>query len=192
MRGPLEITLLRTFVMLVEEQGIPGFARRLTLTQPAISLKLGRLEEAAGQQIFERDRRHLRLTRHGEMLLPYARLMLKLHDDARARLSAEDIAGRVTLGCPDLYAAFLLPQTLARFRASYPGVEVTVRCALSAQLAEEISNGRIDIALATRMPNVHPNVGSITLLRHEPLVWLRPPSRRALHGGHPPPAMLPE
>lgn len=192
MRRPLEIALLRTFVMLVEERGITRVARRQNLTQPAVSLQLARLEEAAGQRIFERDRRDLRLTRHGEMLLPYARLMLKLHDDARARLSAEDIAGRVTLGCPDLYAAFLLPQTLARFRASYPGVEVTVRCALSAQLAEEISHGRLDVALATRMPNVHPNVGSITLLRHEPLVWLGSATGSAFKDDTIPLAMLPD
>jgi len=98
----------------------------------------------------------------------------------------------VTLGCPDLYAAFLLPQTLARFRASYPGVEVTVRCALSAQLSEEISEGRIDIALATRMPNVHPNVGSITLLRHEPLVWLGSETGGVFRDRTLPLAMLPE
>ncbi|MES2197935.1 MAG: LysR substrate-binding domain-containing protein [Pseudomonadota bacterium] len=192
MRGPLEITLLRTFVMLVEEQSITRVARRLNRTQPAISLQVIRLEDAAGQAIFESDRRHLRLTRHGEMLLPYARLLLKLHDDARARLSAEDIAGRVALGCPDLYAAFLLPQTLARFRASYPGIEVTVRCALSAQLAEEISNGRIDVALATRMPHVHPNVGSVTLLRREPLVWLGSATGSAYKDATVPLAMLPE
>jgi DNA-binding transcriptional LysR family regulator len=192
MRRPLEITLLRTFVMLVEERSVTRVARRLNLTQPGVSLQLSRLEEAAGKAIFERDHRHLRLTRHGEMLLPYARMMLKLHDDARARLAAEDIAGRVALGCPDLYAAFLLPQTLARFRASYPGIEVTVRCALSAQLAEEISNGRLDIALATRMPHVRPDVGSITLLRHEPLVWLGAESGGAHRERTIPLAMLPE
>lgn len=178
--------------MLVEELSVTRVARRLNRTQPAISLQLNRLEEAAGQQIFERDLRHPRLTRHGEMLLPYARLMLKLHDDARARLSAEEIAGRVTLGCPDLYAAFLLPQTLARFRASYPNIEVTVRCALSAQLAEEISKGQIDIALATRMPNVHPKVRSVTLLRCEPLVWLGAATGRAFEAATLPLAMLPE
>jgi len=191
-RRPLEISLLRTFVMLVEEQSVTRVARRLSRTQPAISLQVNRLEEAAGQPIFDRNLRHLKLTRHGEMLLPYARLMLKLHDDARARLSAEDIAGRVTLGCPDLYAAFLLPQTLARFRASYPGVEVTVRCALSAQLADEISHGRIDIALATRMPNIHPSVDSVTLLRTEPLVWLGAATGSAFKDHTLPLAMLPE
>lgn len=126
------------------------------------------------------------------MLLPYARQMLKMHDDARSRLSSEEIAGRVTLGCPDLYAALLLPGTLARFRESYPGVEVTVRCALSAQLSEEISSGRIDVALATRMPNVHPNVASVTLLRQEPLVWLGAKSGMAFREKTLPLALLPE
>ncbi len=185
MRGPLEITLLRTFVMLVEEQSITRVARRLNRTQPAISLQVIRLEDAAGQAIFESDRRHLRLTRHGEMLLPYARLLLKLHDDARARLSAEDIAGRVALGCPDLYAAFLLPQTLARFRGAYVVRRERVE-------AEEISNGRIDVALATRMPHVHPNVGSVTLLRREPLVWLGSATGSAYKDATVPLAMLPE
>jgi DNA-binding transcriptional LysR family regulator len=192
MRRPLEITLLRTFVMLVEEQSVTRVARRLNRTQPAISLQLRRLKDAAGHPVFESDLRHLRLTPHGEMLLPYARQMLKMHDEACSRLSAEEIAGRVTLGCPDLYAAFLLPQTLASFRATYPGVEVTVRCALSAQLSEEISAGRIDVALATRMPNVHPNVGSIALLRNEPLVWLGAKTGNAFQDKTLPLAMLPE
>jgi DNA-binding transcriptional LysR family regulator len=188
----LEINLLRTFVMLIEEQSVTRVARRLNRTQPAISLQLGRLSDAVGHPLFERDLRHLRLTRHGEMLLPYARQMLKMHDDARSRLSSEEIAGRVTLGCPDLYAAFLLPATLASFKKSYPGIEVTVRCALSAQLAEEISTGRIDVALATRMPTVHPQVASIKLLRTEPLVWLGAQSGSVFQEKTLPLAMLPE
>jgi DNA-binding transcriptional LysR family regulator len=188
----LEINLMRTFVMLVEEQSVTKVARRLNRTQPAISLQIGRLNEAVGRPLFEYDLRHPRLTRHGEMLLPYARQLLKMHDDAYSRLSSEEIAGRVTLGCPDLYAAFLLPETLATFRAAYPGIEVTVRCALSAQLAEEISAGRIDVALATKMPNVHPVVSSIKLLRSEQLVWLGSKSGTAFRERVLPLALLPE
>jgi len=192
MGRPLEINLLRTFVMLVEEQSVTRVARRLNRTQPAISLQLGRLSDAVGRPLFERDLRHPRLTRHGEMLLPYARQMLKMHDDAYSRLSSEDIAGRVTLGCPDLYAAFLLPETLASFRAAYPGIEVTVRCALSAQLSEEISAGRIDVALATRMPHVRPQSTNITVLRKEPLVWLGAISGTVFNEETLPLALLPE
>ncbi len=192
MSRPLEIALLRTFVLLVEERSVTRVARRLNRTQPAISLQVRRLEDAAGFPLFEPDLRHLQLSRHGEMLLPHARTMLRLDEEARLRLAAEDIAGRVTLGCPDLYAAFLLPKTLASFRASYPGVEVTVRCALSRQLAEDMSDGLIDIAIATQMPGVAPRVGAGTILRPEPLVWLGAENGSAHKETPIPLAMLPD
>jgi DNA-binding transcriptional LysR family regulator len=67
-----------------------------------------------------------------------------------------------------------------------------VRCALSARLAEEISEGQIDVALATRMPTVHPNVESIVQLRHEPLVWLGAEAGEAHLESTVPLGMLPE
>jgi len=188
----LEIGLLRTFVMLLEEQSVTRVARRLNRTQPAVSLQLRRLEDAAGQPLFEPDRRRLRLTRHGERLLPYALSMLKMHDEACSRLACEEVAGRVTLGCPDLYAAFLLPRTLASFQNSYPGVEVTVRCALSEPLSHDMSNGLVDVALATSMPGVRPTLGSSRVLRKEALVWLGAEGGKAFTHSPLPLAMLPE
>lgn len=192
MSRPLEIALLRTFVLLVEEKSVTRVARRLNRTQPAVSLQIRRLEAAAGFPLFEPDLRHLKLSRHGEMLLPHARTMLRLDEEARLRLSADDVAGRVTLGCPDLYAAFLLPETLARFRDTYPGVEVTVRCALSRQLAQDMTEGLLDIAIATRMPGVSPRVGTGTLLRPEPLIWLGAEGGSAHLADPIPLAMLPD
>lgn len=187
----LEIALLRTFVMLVDDRSITRVARRLHRTQPAISLQVRRLELATGRPVFRPDRRRLRLTAEGEALLPYARNILQLHDDAR-RCMADQVAGRVKLGCPDLYAAFLLPRTLARFRASFPGVDVQVRCALSRTLAEEISRGELDVALATRMPDVHPRIERIDAVRREPLVWLGAEAGSAWEMRQLPLGMLPE
>jgi len=168
----LDLALLRTFVLVVDQRSITRVARQLGRTQPAISLQLRRLESAVGHPLFERDLRHLTLSRRGEELLRYARELLALHDQAQAHLAAEELSGRVVLGCPDLYAAFLLPTTLATFRRSYPQVEVSVRCALSAVLAEEISDGKVDLALATSMPSVSPRSATTIALRLEPLVWI--------------------
>lgn len=168
----LDIPLLRTFVSLIEERSVTRVARRIGRTQPAVSLQIRRLEAAAGRPLFERDLRRLRLTRHGETLLVYARTILRTHDEAQIQLKGEELSGRVALGCPDLYAAFLLPQTLARFKSAYPNVEVTVRCALSRALANDMSEGKVDLALATEMPDVNPLVDERILLRAEPLVWL--------------------
>ena len=111
----LEISLLRTFVAVNEPGSITLAGRQVGRTQPAITHQIHRLEKALGKSLFEGDRRHLNLTREGEMLLSYARTLLSLNDEIRARFHAPDIAGHVRLGVPDLYAAFLLPAVLSSF-----------------------------------------------------------------------------
>lgn len=192
MARSLEISLLRTFVLLVEERSVTRVARLLFRTQPAISLQIRRLEDAAGQPLFESDLRRLRLTPQGETLLPYARAVLKMHDEAQLKLSSDEIDGRVTLGCPDLYAAYLLPETLASFRRAYPRVEVSVRCSLSRQIAADMDAGLVDVAVATRMPGVGPKTAETMLLRSEPLVWLGAENGDAHRRSPIPLAMLPE
>jgi DNA-binding transcriptional LysR family regulator len=191
MRRPLDVPLLRTFLLLLEEGSVTRAAHRLGRTQPAVSLQIRRLEDAAGRKLFEPDLRRLRLTRHGDALRPYAERIVRLHDEAQLSIGADEIAGRVVLGCPDLYAS-MLPATLASFRVTYPLVEVTVRCALTMVLAKELSAGQLDLALATRMPNVTPRVGATTALRREPLVWMGALRGRAHLEPVLPIAMLPE
>lgn len=192
MARPLEISLLRTFVLLVEERSVTRVARLLFRTQPAVSLQIKRLEDAAGRPLFESDLRHLRLTPQGETLLPYARAVLRMHDEAQMKLSSEEIDGRVTLGCPDLYAAYLLPDTLASFRRAYPRVEVSVRCSLSRQIAADMDAGLVDVAIATRMPGVTPKTADATRLRSERLVWLGAVDGDAYRRSPVPLAMLPD
>ncbi len=168
----LDLSLLRTFVLLVEEGSVTRVAQRLNRSQPAISLQLNRLEQLVGRKIFETNLRQPKLTPHGETLLSYALKLLDLDNEARAHLRSDEVSGRVVLGCPDLYAAFLLPRTLARFQAAYPNVEVTVHCALSRKVAEAMANDVIDVAIVTHMPDVRPHLTDVTLLRREKLVWL--------------------
>lgn len=191
--GPLlEVALLRTFVLLAETGSVTAVARRVGRTQPAISQQLRRLEEAAGRPLFEGDLRHPALTMHGLLLLDRARQILHLHDRAQAELRASEMVGRVRLGCPDLYAAFMLPPTLRGFRLSHPAVEVTVHCSLTRVLVAELSAGRLDLALTTGMPGVEPSTGVGTLLRRERLVWIGRPEGMAGRRRPLPLAMLPD
>ncbi|SCW66739.1 LysR substrate-binding domain-containing protein [Ancylobacter rudongensis] len=188
----LEIVLLRTFVLMVEERSVTRVAEKLGRTQPAISLQIRRLEDAARRPLFESSLRQLRLTPYGEMLLPYARAVLRMHDEAQAKLASDEIEGRVTLACPDLYAAFLLPATLASFRAAYPRVEVSVRCNLTRQIAADMDSGLVDVAIVTRMPGVLPKSAHATHLREEALVWLGAEGGDAHRREPIPLALLPE
>ncbi|MCJ2131408.1 LysR substrate-binding domain-containing protein [Methylobacterium sp. E-045] len=164
----LEIPLLRTFVAVVETGSITLAGKQVGRTQPAITHQMHRLEKALTKPLFEGDRRHLTLTREGEMLLSYARTLLGLNDEIRERFEAPDVTGHVRLGVPDLYAAYLLPVVLAGFSRAYPQIEIELRCSRSVNLYAALQREEIDIALMTRQPEF----GGGAIVREEPLVWV--------------------
>lgn len=183
----LEIPLLRTFVAVVETGSITLAGKQVGRTQPAITHQIQRLERSFGKPLFQSDRRHLTLTREGEMLLGYARTLLGLNDEIRGRFEAPDIAGHVRLGVPDLYAAFLLPSVLSGFSRAYPQVEIELRCSRSVNLHAALQHEEIDIALMTRQPEF----GKGFVVREEPLVWVAAREYAVAAEGALPLALLP-
>jgi hypothetical protein len=75
----LEFSLLRTFLAIVRYGSMGRAASAVCRTQPAVSQQMFRLEKIIGQKIFSRTRGGVRLTRHGEMLVPYANRALELN-----------------------------------------------------------------------------------------------------------------
>ncbi|HEY4970282.1 MAG TPA: LysR family transcriptional regulator, partial [Steroidobacteraceae bacterium] len=134
MNQDLDIALLRTFVAIVDTGGLTSAGRKVGRTQPAITHQISRLEDLTGRTLFEDNRRKLSLTHDGEVLLEFARAMLRINDEARGRFSTPDIAGHVTLGTPDLYAPYILPEVLESFSRSHPNVEIQLRCTRSIHL----------------------------------------------------------
>src|ERR687898_823596 len=96
----LDLLLLKTFVVVIDTQSLTVAGKRIGRTQSAVSQQIQRLEQAVGKQLVRRDRRRLILTQSGELLLQYARAMLRLNDEARARLSTPEPPGRVRFGTP--------------------------------------------------------------------------------------------
>jgi len=163
----LDISLLRTFVAIVDTGGLTSAGKKVGRTQPAITHQIKRLEGLVGRTLFGENRRQLVLTPDGEVLLEFARSMLRLNDEARGRFSMPGIAGHVTLGTPDLYAAYLLPEVLDNFSRSHPNVEIHLRCTRSVYLSAALEREEIDIALMTNQPGFRRG----ELIRHEPVVW---------------------
>src|SRR5258707_15006122 len=116
------MALLRTFVAIVDTGGLTSAGKKVGRTQPAITHQIKRLENAVGRTLFGVNRRQLSLTPDGEVLLEFARTMLRVNDEARGRFSTPGIAGHVTLGTPDLYAAYILPEVLQNFSQAHPKV----------------------------------------------------------------------
>ncbi len=143
---------LRQFTILstVAETGsILQAARRLNMTQPAVSRAVAELERIVDRPLFERSRRGTWPTPAGEVLIGHARAALS---EMRAAWEAmEDIdkgaSGRISLGLLPNGVAGPLPAALAAMRHERPGVAITVVEGLFAPLISSLRAGALDMVI---------------------------------------------
>lgn len=165
---PLDPVLLLSFVAVAETGSLTRAASRLGLAQPTVSLRIKRLETELGGALFERGPRRLTLTAAGEVLLGYARRILALSAEVRARLAEAEVGGTVRLGTPEDFATTHLARVLARFAAGHPRTALAVTTDLTLNLLERFRAGAFDLVLVKREPGG--GRGGVRVWR-EALVW---------------------
>ena len=133
---PFDFDLLRTFVAVVDNNGFTRAGERIGRTQSTVSLQIKKLEDNLKRPLFERSGRDVLLTADGEVLLAYARQLLHIADEARARFMEPDIEGTIRLGTTEDFATVYLPDILARFARAHPSVTLDVNCNFSFSLLE--------------------------------------------------------
>src|ERR1035437_1794449 len=84
-RKDLELSLLRTFLAVVQHGSMGRTAAAVARTQPAVSQQMLRLEKVIGRKLFYRSRGGVKLTSHGELLVTYANRAVDLNAEAPAR-----------------------------------------------------------------------------------------------------------
>lgn len=151
----LDLSLLRAFVSVVDAGGFTRAGARVHRTQSTVSQQVKKLEESVGCTLLIRDARTVRLTEEGERLLGYARRLLALSAEARAALG-EPSAGIVRLGIPDDFALDALTRAVGAFAQGRPQARLSVRCAVSCELAADLARGDLDVALYKREPRSGP------------------------------------
>jgi DNA-binding transcriptional LysR family regulator len=176
MTALIDIDQLRTFIAIAESGSFTRAAEVVNKTQSAVSMQMKRLEERLNRSIFARDGRASKLTEDGQRLLDYARRIVKLNLETVAAFSETGLSGRVRLGVPDDYADRYLPEIMARFSRTYPGVELSVNCEPSVDLLERIDANDLDLAIIT---NCEAKRVAETF-RRERLLWVTS-NRHAIH-----------
>ncbi|MGT2467364.1 LysR family transcriptional regulator [Mesorhizobium atlanticum] len=174
MAAPLDLNLLKTFVAVVESGSLSNAAPRVGRSQSAVSMQMQRLEDMVGNQLLVRGPRTVTPNAAGEDFLIYARRLLKLSDEAWASVTRPKETGSVRLGVPDDYAAFLLPPVLSRFAEDHPLVTVELVCEQSTALVKTLAEGRLDLAIVTRLPDQ-----PLEVIRLERFVWVASPNHVA-------------
>jgi DNA-binding transcriptional LysR family regulator len=145
----MEIRQLKAFLAIAEAKTFTAGARRVNITQAAISMQIRQLEESVGMPLFTRTPRRVILTEAGELLIHRARKILREHDAAIAEIA--EIAGaehgRLRIGSASaMFATAQLPTILEKLKSAFPNAEITVSSGTSQILVDKILHGDLDIA----------------------------------------------
>ena len=140
--------LLRTFVSVIDLGAYTKAGDALGRTQPAISLQIRRLEELVGAPVIKQAGRTLLLTSEGEMLLSYAREILRLNDQAASYFNRAKMAGVVRVGLPNDYAVAFLQGVITEYTREHPEISLEIHCGWSADILDQLHGEELDLAVA--------------------------------------------
>jgi DNA-binding transcriptional LysR family regulator len=156
----LDWNRIRAFLATADAGSLSAAAGRLKLTQPTLSRQVAALEAELGITLFERIGKRLVLTETGETLLAHARAMgqAALAMGFAASGSAQAVEGRVTISATDAYAAYLLPDIVARIRREAPQVTIVI---VSSNALSDLQRREADIAIRHVRPEGDTLIGRL-------------------------------
>ncbi len=147
----MDLDRLRSLVAVSDAGAITEAANRLGLTQPALTRRIQQLEEEFGAELFSRSRKGARLTELGSLVEQEARLLIDRYDSLKVEVASLQSVegGTVRIGGGATAVSFVLPDAIAHFQRDFPGVHFHVKEASSAEIANDVATGRLELGLVT-------------------------------------------
>lgn len=174
----MEMQQLRYVVAVARAGNFSRAAEQCHVSQPSLSQQIQKLEDELGERLFDRMKREVKLTSHGDVFLRRAVRILEEVDAARreATDARNLLRGRLTVGVLPTVAPYLLPTALAEFTKEFSGVEIVVHEDTTARLLKLAHSYEIDFALVSQP--IHDERLEVRELFSEELLLALPP-------GHP-------
>lgn len=145
----MELRHIRYFATIAREGNISRAAKRLGISQPALSKQLGELEESLGQTLLERGARAVRLTAKGEIFRKRAEEVLSLVNCTvrEVTCAASKLSGRIVIGAAETFGFSRIAAALRTLQKKNPAVSFQLVSDNAEELTGRIQKGTIDLAV---------------------------------------------
>lgn len=171
---------LAIFSTVAATGSLTASARKLHVSQPALSRELKAFESRLGVTLFERHAKGMRLTQAGEVLNRYAVRLFELERAAEAAM--REIAGaqlgRLTIGASNTIGTYVLPPVLAAYRRERPQVQITLFVGNTEQVSQGVDDLRFMVGFIEGPLHLH-GLRS-TVIRHDEIVPVAAPDHPLL------------
>lgn len=143
----MDLGQLRYFSKIVEHRSFTRAAKDCSVSQPALSQQIAKLEKELGQPLFERQGRSIRLTPAGQVLQTHAEKILQLVDDAKRQITDDGQTGRICVSAIPTIAPYLLPNLLSSVASQFPQANFVISEDTTETLLKRCSSGDVDVGL---------------------------------------------
>jgi DNA-binding transcriptional LysR family regulator len=145
----VSLTQVRAFLTVARLRNFTQAARLLNVSQPALTVQVKQLEESLNLRLFDRNTRHVAVTRLGRDLVPaFQRLLIEFESVVNnARELGTKRQGVVRLGCIPSVAATYLPKVIAAFRKKNPLVSFVLKDANGKRIIAMIRADEIEFGI---------------------------------------------
>jgi LysR family transcriptional regulator, transcription activator of glutamate synthase operon len=173
----MDLRQLRYFDAVARARSFTAAALELHVAQSALSQQVAKLERELGVELLRRTSRKVEVTEAGELVLTRGRRALAEAQAIRADLDALRglVRGRLRIGGVPPVSGLHPAALIAEFGRRHPGVDITIREEVAAQLLAELADGRLDLVLALVDPaTLPPELTGQRLLDEELVLILAP------------------
>lgn len=155
-----DLRQLRALVAVAEEGSFTLAARKLFVTQSAVSHSLRTLEEQLGCKLLDRSGKKVVVTSEGEILLRRCKRVLQELEQATRDLDGLRRWGqtRIRVGAPHSLCHHLVPSVLREFRDCFPRCEPNIEAGDTSLLIEKLAQGELDLVVGLK-PKSHAEEG---------------------------------
>jgi LysR family transcriptional regulator, benzoate and cis,cis-muconate-responsive activator of ben and cat genes len=154
---------VRLFLAAAEEESITAAARRMNLTQPALSRQIKALEEELGVELFTRGAHSVALTPAGRVLVEEGKKLIERAERVVKQVRTEADGEPLRIGYAPSLAGPLLGLALERFSQVHPRVGVRLSDCSSAEMRDGLAQGKFDVVVTV------PWEGDAQLVRWTPI-----------------------
>jgi len=160
----LDLSQIKVFLAAAEENSFSAAARKLHMSQSAVSQNVHSLEQAYGVELFVRRGRSVVLSEAGENILPSVREVtrsVRMLEDQLKNINNQ-VGGELLIGCSTSAGKYLMPSLLSNFQKEYPAVNPKVKIMSRDGVYERLLNENIPIGVSSRVLEHH-SLESISL-----------------------------
>jgi len=150
----MNLDYLRTYLEVIRLGSFSEIAKKLSISQPAVSFQISKLERDLGVRLIDRGQKAITMTDAGKRLLRFAEVV----ERERARLIRdldqlrEEVTGNIVIAASTIPGEVLLPPILGEFKALHPAIGARVEVSDSLTVIAEVQGGTYDLGFCGVAP----------------------------------------